>query len=194
MIPGDGNRDYNVITEYGRLTLEQIRAHVTSYVVPPQGQQLQDHQHRQRQNDYQAYSFLSSTADLEGHLKLLAETDKYVVNGHYSGVLYLKLMTLKAIVDTRATASHMRENLTNLDTYMISTARSNIKEFNQYVKVNREGLRARGQTTDDLMVNLFKGYLKVEDRDFVQYMKMKKSFYDDGNDLTVDELMQLALN
>ena len=36
----------------------------------------------------------------------------------------------------------------------MSTISSKIENFNQYVKVNVDGLKARGERTDDLMVNL----------------------------------------
>mmetsp|Transcript_26511 Transcript_26511/g.47908 ORF Transcript_26511/g.47908 Transcript_26511/m.47908 type:complete len:172 (+) Transcript_26511:524-1039(+) len=59
----------------------------------------------------------------------------------------------KAIIDTRATSSLLRENLSSLDTYM-ATIKSNIEEFNEYVKQNYEGLLARGERCDDIMINL----------------------------------------
>ena len=51
------------------------------------------------------------------------------------GEFLFKLMIKNAIIETRATATHLRENLTNLDTYN-STVNSDIENFNQYVKVN----------------------------------------------------------
>jgi hypothetical protein len=78
----------------------------------------------------------------------------------------------KAVIDTHATSSLLRENLSNLDTYM-STVKSNIKEFNKYVKVNWEGLTACGKNCDDLMINLFKGYQNASDHEFVHYIKQK---------------------
>ena len=71
------------------------------------------------------------------------------------GELILKLMMQKSVKDTRATSTYLRENLTNLDTYM-STVNSDIENFNHYVKMNVDGLKARGEQTDDLMINLFK--------------------------------------
>ena len=59
------------------------------------------------------------------------------------GEFILKLMMLKFIIDTRATDNHLRENLTKLDTYM-STVKSDIENFNQCVKVNVDGYKARG--------------------------------------------------
>ena len=99
----------------------------------------------------------------------------------------------KAIIDTIATESLFRENLTNLDSYM-SSVKSDIKVFNEYMKLNYEGLRARGGKCDDIMIHLFKAYLAVSDKCFVRYMELKKINYDDGNPITPEELMALALN
>jgi hypothetical protein len=92
----------------------------------------------------------------EGRIKILAEQDKYHVgegtNRRACAALLFKLLMQKAIIDTRATASLLRENLSSLDTYM-STVKSNIEQFNKYVKVNWEGLKARGESCDDLMIN-----------------------------------------
>jgi len=116
------------------------------------------------------------------------------VNGKESGVLLFKLIMQKAVVDTRATSSFFRENLTSLDSY-ITTIDSNIELFNQYVNINRAGLQARGESTDDLIINLFKAYLNVADQSFVEYMKKKKDDYDEGTTVLEPEtLMTHALN
>ena len=44
------------------------------------------------------------------------------------------------------------------------------------------------------MANLFKGCLAAADHEFVHYVKTKKDAYDDGEDITSDKLMTLALN
>jgi hypothetical protein len=77
------------------------------------------------------------------------------MGGTHSGITVFKLLTRKANPDTRATASQLQENLTNLDLYM-PTIDSNIELFNQHAKVNRDGLTARGESSDDLTINLFK--------------------------------------
>jgi hypothetical protein len=70
----------------------------------------------------------------------------------------------KAIIDTLVTASPLCENLSSLDTY-ISMVKSNIKQFNKYIKVNWEGLKAQGESCDDIMINLVKGYQSASDRE-----------------------------
>ena len=63
-----------------------------------------------------------------------------------------------------------------------------------HVKDNRQDLKARGERTEDLMINLFKGYLSVSDKDFVFCIKTKKCEYNEGKDICEDQLMKLALN
>ena len=79
------------------------------------------------------------------------------------GELLLKLMMHRSVIDTRATSTYLRENLTNLDTHM-STVNLYIENFNQYVKLNVDGLKARGERTDDLMINLLRAYHVALDR------------------------------
>jgi hypothetical protein len=129
-----------------------------------------------------------------GKLKILSEANKWKANGVESGPMLFKYIMQKAVVDTRATSSFFRENLTSLDSY-ITTIDSNIELFNQYVHVNQDGLRARGETTDDLVINLFKAYLNVADQNFVEYIKTKKNAYDEGTtNLEPETLMTFALN
>ena len=79
----------------------------------------------------------------EDHSKIVQESESYRANGISIGILYFKLLMSKAIVDTRAMASHARENLTPLDSYTESV-NSNVELFNLHDKENRQGLKARG--------------------------------------------------
>jgi hypothetical protein len=114
------------------------------------------------------------------------------MEGMHRGIMLFKLLMRKANTDTRATASQLRENVTNLDSYM-STVDSNIELFNQHVKLNRDGLTARGDASDNLTINQFKAYLCVTDRDFGRYTRNKKNSYDDGQDFTVEQLLAMSL-
>ena len=60
------------------------------------------------------------------------------------GELQLKFMIKKEVIYTRATASHLRENLTNLETNT-TTVNYKVNTFNQHVKLKVEGLKARGE-------------------------------------------------
>jgi hypothetical protein len=177
------NRD--IIKEYGRLTIAEITTHVQTYI---------EGDSRRTQNSAQMLSCIKESLSDAGKLKILSESAKWTVNGKESGVLLFKTIMQKAVVDTRATSSFFRENLTSLDAY-ITTIDSNIELFNQYVNINRAGLQAHGEKTDDLIINLFKAYLNVADQSFVEYMKKKKDDYDEGTTtLEPETLMTHALN
>jgi hypothetical protein len=57
-----------------------------------------------------------------------------------------------------------------------------------------EGLSSRGETTHDLLTNLFKGYKAASDRQFIAYIKKKEDDYDEGNNIDPTTLMTLAAN
>ena len=59
------------------------------------------------------------------------------------GGFQFKIMMQKAVIDTRVIATCLRENLTNLDTYMF-TVNSDIDNFNQYGIMNVHDLKEVG--------------------------------------------------
>jgi hypothetical protein len=109
------------------------------------------------------------------------------------GALLLKIIIMKAHVDTRATVSFIRTALSSLDTKMMALD-SDISKFNAYVKTQVIALEARGETTTDLLVNVFKGYETAQDSEFALFIKRKKDAYDEGGDITVTSLMDAAEN
>jgi hypothetical protein len=127
-----------------------------------------------------------------GKLKITKESDAYCVGCIFSGPLLLKLILNKEIIDSQATSANLREQLTTLDSYM-ALADCNVELFNQHVKEVVAGLRARGESTDELVVNLFKAYRVVGDSEFSRYMKNKRDAYDDGEYVQPDPLMPVAL-
>ena len=60
---------------------------------------------------------------------------------YYSGPLLLKILVGIAHIDTRYTASHLRETMSSLDTYIV-TVDYDIETFNQYVAAQRSALLA----------------------------------------------------
>ena len=59
--------------------------------------------------------------------------------------------------------------LSNLDGYL-SEIENDINKFHKYVKVLIDNLHAKGETTHDLLANLFKAYAAYSDQTFVKYM------------------------
>ena len=60
--------------------------------------------------------------------------------------------------------------------------------------MNVDVLKARGEQTDDQIVNLFKEYQVVSDSQCVRYIKTKRYQYDNGYNISTDKLMTSALN
>jgi hypothetical protein len=148
MIPDVDGVLRHLIHNYGKLTPEDFAAFVTTFI----GQE-----YRQDQKDVQLYYCIANTLDEHGHIRIISEAESYTMGGTNSGIMLFKLLMRKANTDKRATASQLRENLTNLDLYMC-TVDSNMELFNQlfnhHVKVNRDGLAARGESSGDLTINL----------------------------------------
>ena len=76
----------------------------------------------------------------------------------------------------------------------MSTVNSNIENFNQYVKVNVDGLKARGERTYDLMIEIFKAYQVASGCRNFRYIKTKRYHYDDRYNITEDKVMTFSLN
>ena len=62
--------------------------------------------------------------------------------------------------------TYIRTALSSLNHYMASVD-SNIKKFNQHIDKQVKALTCQGEETHNLMINLFKGYRAMKDRQFV---------------------------
>jgi len=169
--------------EHGQCNLEQVHRESTRYI---------NSNTRKRQNNYQLFVCINQSIDDNTKRVLATEESKYHVNGHPCGISYLKLLLQKAEVDTRATASYIRRNLTQLHTYMQTDAKGDIKKFNQYVNDLMITLSSRGETSSDIIINLFTGYLACSDKKFVEYIEKCQDKYEDGASFTYQELMSKA--
>ena len=96
------------------------------------------------------------------------------------------------VVDVRATASLMRTNLSEFVKYM-ELVHCDISKFNEYVKLNHEGLHARGELCPDLMIHLFNTYQSVSGKQCRTYINLKKIAYDEKAAISLEQLMSLAL-
>lgn len=175
----------NLLTEYGRIDLDHLREHVETYA---------DEETRQAQNSMMLFQCLKESLTDTARAKVLLHSDDYITeNKKMSGALLLKVIIRESYNDTNATVTFIRERLSSLDTY-IKSIDSDIDKFNQYVHDQLMSLNARGESTHDLLSNLFKGYAAASDRQFVAYIMKKKDEYDEGQNIEPNKLMQLALN
>ena len=59
-----------------------------------------------------------------------------------------------------------------------------ITKLNAFVITTVQQLNACGETTTELLPNLFKGYMAAGDELFVKYITDKQTAYDEGQDTT----------
>jgi hypothetical protein len=182
--------DRNFLSEYGMIPLESVTAHITMYYNTPS---------KQAQDSFMACQCLLSslTHDFMNlitaysavyHLPPIAAADGPVP----SGPLLLKLIISQAHVDSRATVSFIRTSLTQLDSKMIELD-SDVESFNFYVKAQVKNLLARGETSSDLLINLFKGYKAANDVEFLDFLCRRENSYEEGEDVNANNLMADAL-
>jgi hypothetical protein len=102
----------------------------------------------------------------------------------------------EATLEGKGMASMIRQQIGNLKDYIL-TIHSDISQFNSHVELLLKRLNRLGQTTndDDLLMHLFDAYSKVQDKQFVDYIRQRKSEHDDGRrPLEYPGLMGIAKN
>jgi hypothetical protein len=108
---------------------------------------------------------LMNSMSKTGEDKVTIWAHQHAIGGMSSGNLLLKIVIRESHLDANAATSSIRTKLTLLDVYVM-TIRCNITKFNGHVKLLTDQLAARGQTTNDLLVFLFKGCGAVPDMEF----------------------------
>ena len=96
------------------------------------------------------------------------------------------IQELRLLTQVRTKVSSLDKTMKDMD--------SDIEKFNDYVLSLATNMQSRGEATQDLLVNLFKGYKACKDAEFVEYIKKKEDFYEEGGDVTYEQLMEWALN
>ena len=80
----------------------------------------------------------------------------------------------------------------NLDKYVLSNG-TDIVAFNAYEQSQVDGLAAHGEITNDLIVNLFKGYRAMKDQAFLNYLQMIENAHEDGTSIMDPPTLMLKM-
>jgi hypothetical protein len=181
--------EYDLLTQYGRMTLANIKAFSETY---------QFRQERRAQNAHQMYEFLYLSLNNEAQARVALKEKDYLLTepggltAFANGPLFLKTIIGVAHIDTRSTAAHIRQSLSMLPA-KIASLDYDISKFNHYVKLQRGTLLARGEVSTDLLVNIFTALFAVPDAALRAYIEMIKDLYDEGEEhATEDYLMGKA--
>ena len=156
-------RTKNLLTHYGELTLEHLRAWEITYLHGIS---------RAAQDTAHLHLCLMSSLTQAGKDMVRLWSYQFILNGRESGILLLKIIIRESHLDTNATTNSIRTQLSNLNEYM-TTIGCDIIKVNEHVKRLLEQLKDHGGEIHDLLTNLFKAYISVKDSRFVDYINEK---------------------
>ncbi len=188
-VPDSAGDNHNIISEHGKLTVEEISAHVTTM--------LAGGVNRLAQEDEQLYQCLMNSITIEAQNTVNLKRDKFMVSNEGSGLALLKIIITEAQLDTKATVTRLQGQLTSGMSQIMASQGNNIKAFNQEIKSIVRKLAQRGHPPGDLLPQLMLTYKDCEAKDspFYRYMENLNNNYNDGHlALTADDLMLKAEN
>jgi hypothetical protein len=110
----------NLISNYGQVSLEQVRNHANAYMGIPC---------RDSQNSHMLFTFLVNSLDNNAQNIMDIQAKHYTLFGLADRVCYLKVIITKAYVDTNATVDTLRKSIARLDD-KIKELKYDIKLFN----------------------------------------------------------------
>ena len=174
----------NLLQHHGEVTLEDTQRFATSYV---------NSESRAAQENMQQVQAILASLTLPGYRKVQAWRTQWHAGDTPMSMPLIKVIIREAYIDTQATSRILREKLSSLPG-KLSDLQGDVSALNAYVMVTLDQLAARGEYTQDLIANLFKGYLSSEDRVFVNYIEKKQEDYDEGEKFSTTDLMALASN
>ena len=178
----------NLLTQYGVLTNDNVRAHGTAIVGAA---------NRLEQMSVQVKNAIMATLGPDMLIKLLARKDEYTVDvagvSIAEGTMMIKVLTSIVFIQTRATITVIRNKLRELPALM-KAEKSNITKFNSEVDDMITSLLAMDQECNDILSNLFGAYQAASDATFRKYIKDEEVKWENGETLvlTADQLMQKA--
>ena len=184
-VPIDDGTTRNLLTHYGQVSLDNTRAHATTYVNTPT---------RDAQDNDMFYYFLADSLTSDFRTTVLLYADVYTVTNVPVASALLKQIIILTRVDNLASTMHIREMLIESKSKLL-LLKGNITQFNQWVRKQMGRLHAREQEAVDLLYYLWKAYKATPDDEFVVYIKDLKSQSDDGRaTFTAEDLMVRAEN
>jgi hypothetical protein len=189
-----GGTDYYLPRQYGAVTMAQVRAHATVYMVTTQD--------RRTQNSCAMAECLYKSLDSTLRMKVTNSPDLYEFPAGArrvaDGPLLLMAILSHCTVRTKSSATNVRIQLTQLGEYMNSTMMTSgdITSLNNYVRslVNQLTSLTENMDENNLVIHLFNGYKASPDQNFRNFMagKHERIMYFNDPERSPEEIMQVA--
>lgn len=133
----------------GEIDLGHSREHALTYY---------NKQNRASQDSMQLYSCIMNSLSCSGHhMKITGFHNEYTISGTPISILLLEVVGCESYMDTNATTSCIRDQLSSLDKFL-PVIDYDIGKFNVHIQLLLEALNTRGETKTELLTYLFKGY------------------------------------
>jgi hypothetical protein len=152
----DSPEQHETYTNYGQVTLEDVKRHAHTYI---------NTNTRAAQDSIMLYQFLTNSLTEEPNTSVLSNAATYTIEALPSGACLLKILIGKASIDTKAKMLLLREIIAKLHVKIIDF-NGDIREFNIFVNNTTDELSGRGQRVDELVTHLFKAYEQINDDQF----------------------------
>jgi hypothetical protein len=171
------------LKHYGMFTLAALTEYIEVHHI--------GNQDRWEQDNVQAQMCIMNSLSQDAKHRIGVWADDYTIEGEIQTLLLLKVIIRESRGDTNHRKLVLRQQLSSLDLKVESLGWS-ITKLHTHVKDTVEDLTALGETTQDLLANLFKAYAKVPDDEFVLYVNTKRQVYDEGTNYTPEQIMTFA--
>ena len=131
-----------MLDNYGEVTLEQVRAHVITYV---------NAQNRAAQDSMMLFQCIIKSLTPECLDNVRNKASHYTVNGITSGPCLVRLLIQEARMDTNATIKRITSQISSLPSYM-EQVESDVAKFNLHVEDLISQLAVRGVESSELLI------------------------------------------
>ena len=178
-----GTNTLHMCEHHGELSMEHLRAYVTTY----RGQPL-----RAAQDDAMLAEMLQESLTEKAFQSVTADRSVYIEQETKSGVLLLKAILQESVVDSSIDPSVVRKELTKASVKFVDL-NYNVRDFNEWIKIKVNELEQCGQISSDLKTHIQSAYASSPDEDFTSYVtKLEDDEKDDpaNKTLTYKQLMQ----
>jgi hypothetical protein len=168
LAPGAGAPNMNnVINSYGTVTITECQAHATAYMTA---------RGRTAQNAAMMYHFLFASLTQEARNKVNIDPTVFTILNISDGLCFLRTIIGKSQLDTIGTVETLRSRLGELPTKLVEMS-GNIIDFHQHVNTVMNALDSYSQTYPEVILNLFKAYKQIEEREFATYIMITRHGY-----------------
>ena len=178
-----GTKRESLLEKYGAVTYTRVKTWVESWINNPS---------RAVQDDSMLFVCLYKSLSKEGLSRLYAKADKYTINDHESGTLFLKVILDTSSLTSNVTIMRHKRQLTKL-VELLAGFKWDIEHFNMFVRRTVLTLRQHGSDAPELLYQLFPAFLACPDKTFNAYIVAKQFTFEDGTEtITAEGLMNSA--